>query len=99
LTLLTQLLFLSAFAALQVTVKSAVAVLESGTTFVSDFDIINWKTMARVGGDKYPPTEFSQKYAAVMAPNGKLVSPSDVFGEGKCFEKGVEERTRQAFMV
>ena len=48
--------------------------------------------MARVGGDgnKYPPTEFSQKYAAVLAPKGKLVSPKDVFeGEG-AFDKGYD---------
>jgi len=57
--------------------------------------------MARVGGDgnKYPPVEFSQKYAAVLAPKGKLVSPKDVFeGEG-AFDKDVEEKTRQAFKV
>ena len=46
--------------------------------------------MARVGADggKYPPTEFSTKYAAVLAPKGKLVSPKDVFGEEGCFDKG-----------
>ena len=46
--------------------------------------------MARVGADgsKYPPTEFSQKYAAVLSPKGKLVSPKDVFGEEGCFDKG-----------
>ena len=46
--------------------------------------------MARVGadGNKYPPTEFSQKYAAVLAPKGKLISPKDVFGEEGCFDKG-----------
>ena len=46
--------------------------------------------MARVGaeGGKYPPTEFSTKYAAVLAPKGKLVSPKDVFGEEGCFDKG-----------
>lgn len=56
--------------------------------------------MARVGGgEKYPPTEFSQKYAPVLAPKGKLVCPSEVFGEGGCFDKEVEERTRQAFKI
>lgn len=58
--------------------------------------------MARVGADvggKYPPTEFSQKYAAVLAPKGKLVSPSDVFGDGAVFGADVEEKTRQAFKV
>jgi len=55
--------------------------------------------MARVGGDggKYPPSEFSTKYASVLAPKGKLVSPADVFGEGKPFGADVEEKTRQAF--
>ena len=48
------------------------------------------REMARVGadGNKYPPTEFSQKYAAVLAPKGKLLSPKDVFGEEGCFDKG-----------
>ena len=63
--------------------------------------------MARVGessgagseGAKYPPSEFSQKYARVLAPNGKLVSPSDVFGEAGVFGKDVEEKTRLAFKV
>jgi len=60
--------------------------------------------MANVGGpgsegSKYPPSEFSQKYARVLAPNGKLVSPSDVFGEGKLFDKDIEEKTRLAFKV
>ena len=53
--------------------------------------------MARVGadGNKYPPTEFSQKYAAVLAPKGKLLSPKDVFGEEGCFDKGsVRSRLR-----
>ena len=52
--------------------------------------------MARVGGDgnKYPPTEFSQKYAAVLAPKEKLVSPKDVFGEEGCFDKGKDPRQR-----
>ncbi len=54
--------------------------------------------MARMGGDKYPPSEFSQKYASVLAPKGKLVSPADVFGEGKPFAgTDVEEKTRQAW--
>lgn len=47
----------------------------------------------------YPPTEFSQKYAAVLAPKGKLVSPSDVFGDSGVFGEDVEEKTRQAFKV
>ena len=58
--------------------------------------------MARSGADvgaRYPPTEFSQKYAAVLAPKGKLVSPSDVFGESGVFGDDVEEKTRQAFKV
>lgn len=56
--------------------------------------------MSRPGMDsKYPPTEFSQKYAAVLAPKGKLISPEDVFGEGKAFDADVEEKTRQAFKV
>ena len=50
-------------------------------------------------GTKYPPSEFSQKYAKVLAPNGKLVSPDDVFGEGKLFDKDVEEKTKLAFKV
>ena len=48
---------------------------------------------------RYPPTEFSQKYAAVLAPKGKLVSPSDVFGEAGVFGDDVEEKTKQAFKV
>jgi len=62
--------------------------------------------MARVGSGsgsegaaKYPPSEFSQKYARVLAPNGKLVSPADVFGESGVFDKDVEEKTRLAFKV
>lgn len=57
--------------------------------------------MARVGSDgsKYPPSEFSQKYAPVLAPKGKLVSPKDVFGEAGIFDDSVEEKTRQAFKV
>merc|ERR1712038_188831 len=62
--------------------------------------------MARVGSgsgsegaSKYPPSEFSQKYARVLAPNGKLVSPADVFGESGVFDKDVEEKTRLAFKV
>ncbi len=33
--------------------------------------------MARpdAGGSKYPPSEFSQKYASVLAPKGKLLTP------------------------
>jgi hypothetical protein len=54
--------------------------------------------MARVSGG-YPPTEFSQKYGPVLAPKGKLVAPSDVFGEAGIFDKDVEEKTRQAFKV
>merc|ERR1712088_43261 len=41
----------------------------------------------------------SQKYSAVLAPKGKLVSPSDVFGEAGVFGEDVEEKTRQAFKV
>lgn len=48
---------------------------------------------------KYPPSEFSQKYAKVLAPDGKLISPDEVFGEGKRFDKDVEEKTRLAFKV
>ena len=48
---------------------------------------------------KYPPTEFSAKYAAVLAPKGKLVSPSDIFGESGVFGEDVEEKTKQAFKV
>lgn len=58
--------------------------------------------MARAGGqegNKYPPSEFSQKYAPVLAPKGKLVSPKDVFGDNGCFGADVEEKTRQAFKV
>ena len=54
--------------------------------------------MARLSGG-YPPTEFSQKYGPVLAPKGKLVAPSDVFGEGGLFDKDVEEKTRLAFKV
>ena len=55
--------------------------------------------MASSEGTKYPPSEFSQKYSKVLAPDGKLVSPEDVFGEGKMFDKDVEEKTRLAFKV
>ena len=48
---------------------------------------------------KYPPSEFSQKYSKVLAPDGKLISPGEVFGEGKRFDKDVEEKTRLAFKV
>ena len=48
---------------------------------------------------KYPPTEFSLKYAKVLAPNGKLVAPDVVFGEGGMFDKDVEEKTKLAFKV
>jgi len=50
-------------------------------------------------GTKYPPSEFSQKYSRVLAPNGKLAYPRDVFGEGKLFDKEVEEKTKLAFRV
>jgi len=50
-------------------------------------------------GSKYPPSEFSQKYARVLAPNGKLLSPAEVFGESGLFDKEVEEKTRTAFKV
>ena len=55
--------------------------------------------MANPNVGKYPPTEFSAKYAAVLAPKGKLVSPSDIFGESGVFGEDVEEKTRQAFKV
>ena len=55
--------------------------------------------MASSEGTKYPPSEFSQKYSKVLAPDGKMVSPEDVFGEGKMFDKDVEEKTRLAFKV
>ena len=57
--------------------------------------------MARQGMEatKYPPSEFSQKYAPVLAPKGKLVSPKDVFGEDGMFGKDVEDKTRQAWKV
>merc|ERR1711997_349848 len=55
--------------------------------------------MASSEGTKYPPSEFSQRYSKVLAPDGKLVSPEDVFGEGKMFDKDVEEKTRLAFKV
>ena len=48
---------------------------------------------------KYPPTEFSLKYAKVLAPNGKLITPEEAFGEGGLFDKDVEEKTRLAFKV
>jgi len=48
---------------------------------------------------KYPPSEFSVKYAKVLAPNGKLVAPDVVFGEGGMFDKDVEEKTKLAFKV
>jgi len=48
---------------------------------------------------KYPPTEFSIKYAKVLAPNGKLVTPEECFGEGGLYNKDVEEKTRLAFKV
>ena len=48
---------------------------------------------------KYPPTEFSVKYAKVLAPNGKLVSPEECFWEGGLYNKDVEEKTRLAFKV
>jgi len=59
--------------------------------------------MARQQGpseaSKYPPTEFSLKYAKVLAPNGKLVSPEECFADGGLFNKDVEEKTRLAFKV
>ena len=54
---------------------------------------------AQSDASKYPPTEFSLKYAKVLAPNGKLVSPDQVFGEGGIFDKDVEEKTKLAFKV
>ena len=35
----------------------------------------------------------------VLAPNGKLIPPDQVFGEGGLFDKDVEEKTRLAFKV
>merc|ERR1711936_636843 len=58
-----------------------------------------WSIMASSEGTKYPPSEFSQKYSKVLAPDGKLISPDEVFGEGKMFDKDVEEKTRLAFKV
>lgn len=61
--------------------------------------------MAKVVGDgaggvnKYPPAEFSQKYGRVLAPNGRLSTPEEVFGEAKLFDKEVEEKTKLAFRV
>ena len=54
---------------------------------------------AQSEASKYPPTEFSLKYAKVLAPNGKLVAPDQVFGEGGIFDKDVEEKTKLAFKV
>ena len=34
-----------------------------------------------------------------MAPNGKLIPPDQVFGEGGLFDKDVEEKTKLAFKV
>eukprot|EP00088_Acartia_fossae_P002490 TRINITY_DN11005_c0_g1_i1.p1 TRINITY_DN11005_c0_g1~~TRINITY_DN11005_c0_g1_i1.p1 ORF type:complete len:399 (-),score=115.65 TRINITY_DN11005_c0_g1_i1:427-1623(-) len=48
---------------------------------------------------KYPPTEFSIKYAKVLAPQGKLVTPEECFGEGGLYDKDVEEKTKLAFKV
>lgn len=48
---------------------------------------------------KYPPTEFSIKYTKVLAPNGKLIPPDQVFGENGLFDKDVEEKTKLAFKV
>jgi len=48
---------------------------------------------------KYPPTEFSLKYTKVLAPNGKLIPPDQVFGENGLFDKDVEEKTKLAFKV
>jgi len=51
------------------------------------------------GGIKYPPSEFSQKYARILAPEGELVSPDEIFGEGKPYDKDVEDKTKLAFKV
>jgi len=48
---------------------------------------------------KYPPAEFSLKYAKVLAPQGKLHTPEECFGEGGLYTKDVEEKTRLAFKV
>ncbi|XP_023327013.1 putative protein MSS51 homolog, mitochondrial [Eurytemora carolleeae] len=50
-------------------------------------------------GIKYPPSEFSQKYSRILAPNGVLVSPEKMFGEGKPFGPEIEEKTKLAFKV
>ena len=54
---------------------------------------------AQSEASKYPPSDFSMKYAKVLAPNGKLVGPDVVFGEGGMFDKDVEEKTKLAFKV
>jgi len=48
---------------------------------------------------KYPPSEFSLKYAKVLAPDGKLMAPDVLFGEGGRFDKDVEDKTKLAFKV
>jgi hypothetical protein len=35
----------------------------------------------------------------VLAPGGRLAHPDEVFGEGKLFDKEVEDKTRLAFRV
>ena len=35
----------------------------------------------------------------MLAPNGKLIPPDQVFGEGGLFDKDVEEKTKLAFKV
>jgi hypothetical protein len=43
------------------------------------------------------PFRFLTLFAQVLAPNGKLISPDEAFGEGGLFDKDVEEKTRLAF--
>jgi len=50
-------------------------------------------------GVKYPPSEFSQKYAKVLAPEGLLVAPEEMFGMGKPYGKDTEVKTMLAFKV
>ena len=39
------------------------------------------------------------RYSRVLAPKNFLSTPEEVFGEGKLFDKEVEEKTRLAFRV
>jgi len=55
--------------------------------------------MAQPKKTEYPPTEFSLTYAKILAPNGKLISPEEAFGEGGIFDKEIEKKTRFAFKL